>query len=302
MDLLPSRNTFNYYKGNLHGHSNHSDGALKPNEVVNEYKNLGYDFTCLSDHLWKNEDYANEKVLDSSQLNKNKFITITSAEIHCKGKKYIKDGLWHIVANGLPVDFKCANDEETAPALIQRAINSGAFVTIAHPAWYSLTFDECMSVSNAHGVEIYNHSCHIETVRGFGTVTADFLLQENKKIFLTATDDSHFNVPDAGGGWVMVAAKNLSEISILDSLKKGQFYSSTGVSLEKFEMENSIIKIECSPSNHITIVGKGSSCLSIHGTNITEAVFDLADFQSDWFRLTIIDNLGRYAWSNPIWL
>ena len=48
MDLLPSRNTFNYYKGNLHGHSNHSDGALKPNEVVNEYKNLGYDFTLKS--------------------------------------------------------------------------------------------------------------------------------------------------------------------------------------------------------------------------------------------------------------
>ena len=183
MDLLPSRNTFNYYKGNLHGHSNHSDGALNPNEVVNEYKNLGYDFTCLSDHLWKNEDFANETVLDSSQLNKNKFITITSAEIHCKGKKYDENGLWHIVANGLPVDFKCANDEETAPALVQRAINSGAFVTIAHPAWYSLTFDECMSVSNAHGVEIYNHSCHIETARGFGTVTADFLLQENKKIF-----------------------------------------------------------------------------------------------------------------------
>ena len=127
-------------------------------------------------------------------------------------------------------------------------------------------------------------------------------MQENKKIFLTATDDSHFNVPDAGGGWVMVAAKNLSEISILDSLKKGQFYSSTGVSLEKFEMENSIVKIECSPSNHMTIVGKGYSSLSIHGTDITEAVFDLADFQSDWFRLTIIDNFGRYAWSNPIWL
>ena len=48
MDLLPPKNSTNYYKGNLHGHSNHSDGALKPKEVVNEYKKLGYDFTCLS--------------------------------------------------------------------------------------------------------------------------------------------------------------------------------------------------------------------------------------------------------------
>ena len=32
-----------------------------------------------------------------------------------------------------------------------------------------LTFDECLSLSHAHGVEIYNHSCHIEAQRGFGT-------------------------------------------------------------------------------------------------------------------------------------
>ena len=211
MNLLPSKNSTSYYKGNLHGHSNHSDGALKPNEVINEYKNLGYDFTCLSEHLWKGEKFANEVVLDTTNLNENNFIVIPSAELHCKGKKYVNNGLWHIVANGLPVDFTCADDKERAPEMIQRAIDSGAFVTIAHPEWYKLTFDECMSVSHAHGVEIYNHSCHIEAARGFGTATVDYLLQENKKIFLTATDDSHFRMPDAGGGWVMVASDNLNE-------------------------------------------------------------------------------------------
>ena len=32
MDLLPSKNKHKYFKGNLHGHSNHSDGALNPKE------------------------------------------------------------------------------------------------------------------------------------------------------------------------------------------------------------------------------------------------------------------------------
>ena len=301
MDLLPAKNSTNYYKGNLHGHSNHSDGSLEPDQVIKEYKSLGYDFTCLSEHLWKGEKFANEVVLDTTNLNENNFIVIPSAELHCKGKEYVKNGLWHIVANGLPVDFTCANDKERAPEMIQRAIDSGAFVTIAHPEWYKLTFDECMSVSHAHGVEIYNHSCHIEAARGFGTAAADYLLEENKKIFLTATDDSHFRMPDAGGGWVMVASENLNERSILDSLKMGKYYSSTGVDILKFEMQNNLLKVVSSPAEHITLVGQGARSLSVNGNNITEAIFDLSNIETNWFRVTIIDNFGRFAWSNPIW-
>jgi len=302
MDLLPPKNSTKYFKGNLHGHSNHSDGALNPSSVVNEYKKLGYDFICLSEHLWRGEKFANEIVLDVENLNENNFIVIPSAELHCKGKKYIKNELWHIVANGLPVDFKCASESERVPEMIQRAIEAGAFVTIAHPEWYTLTFDECVSVSHAHGIEIYNHSCHIEAARGFGTATADYLLQENKKILLTATDDSHFRMEDAGGGWVMVASDNLNEKSILNSLKLGQYYSSTGVDIIKFEMKDKIIKVVSSPAEHITLVGKGSKSLSTNGNNITEAIFDLNNFDTNWFRITIIDSFGRFAWSNPVWL
>ena len=302
MDLLPSKNTHKYLRGNLHGHSDHSDGALNPKEVIKKYQELGYDFTCLSDHLWKGSKFAAETVLDIKNLNQKDFITIPSAELHCRGKKYIRDGLWHIVANGLPLDFKCADEEETAPHLVQRAIEAGAFVTIAHPEWYSLTFDECLSLSHAHGIEIYNHSCHIEAQRGFGTATADYLLQENNKIFLTATDDSHFRMQDFGGGWVMVAADNLSEISILNALKNGQYYSTTGIEIFEFEMNNRKVNIQCSPSNQVCIVGQGAKSMSQNEKNITNAEFDLTDYPSEWFRVSIADDSGNFAWTNPVWL
>ena len=301
MHLLPSKNTHKYFRGNLHGHSNHSDGVLNPQEVVSKYKEIGYDFTCLSDHLWKGSEFAAETILETKNLNQRDFITIPSAELHCKGKKYIRDGLWHIVANGLPLEFRCADEEETAPHLVQRAIEAGAFVTIAHPEWYTLTFDECLSVSHAHGVEIYNHSCHIEAQRGFGTATADYLLQENNKIFLTATDDSHFRMQDFGGGWVMVAADNLSEISILNALKNGQYYSTTGIEIFDFEMNNSKVNIQCSPSNQVCIVGQGAKSMSQNGKNITNAEFDLTDYPSEWFRVSIADDSGNFAWTNPVW-
>ena len=302
MHLLPSKNKYTYFKGNLHGHSNHSDGALNPQEVVNKYKEIGYDFTCLSDHLWKDTKFAAETVLETKHLNQKDFITIPSAELHCLGKKYVKDGLWHIVANGLPLDFKCADEKETAPRLVQRAIEAGAFVTIAHPEWYSLTFDECLSLSHAHGIEIYNHSCHIEAQRGFGTAAADYLLQENNRIFLTATDDSHFKMQDSGGGWVMVAADKLSESSILNALKNGQYYSSTGVEIFEFEIDNYQVNIQCSPSNQVCIVGQGAKSMSQNGKNITQAEFDLKKYPSDWFRVSIANDSGDFAWTNPVWL
>ena len=286
----------------MHGHSNHSDGALNPQEVVNKYKEIGYDFTCLSDHLWKDTKFAAETVLETKHLNQKDFITIPSAELHCLGKKYVKDGLWHIVANGLPLDFKCADEKETATHLVQRAIEAGAFVTIAHPEWYSLTFDECLSLSHAHGIEIYNHSCHIEAQRGFGTAAADYLLQENNRIFLTATDDSHFKMQDSGGGWVMVAADKLSESSILNALKNGQYYSSTGVEIFEFEIDNYKVNIQCSPSNQVCIVGQGAKSMSQNGKNITQAEFDLKKYPSDWFRVSIANDSGDFAWTNPVWL
>ena len=39
-----------WYKGNLHAHSQWSDGKDLPEIVVDSYKNKGYDFFCLSDH------------------------------------------------------------------------------------------------------------------------------------------------------------------------------------------------------------------------------------------------------------
>ncbi len=301
MHLLPPYNTQKFFRGNLHGHSNHSDGVLSPQAVVKKYKEIGYDFICLSDHWWRGSKFAAEKVLETKNLNEIDFITIPSAELHCKGKKYIRDGLWHIVANGLPLDFKCADKEETAPHLVERAIEAGAFVTIAHPEWYSLTFDECLSLRQAHGVEIYNHSCHIEAQRGFGTATVDYLLQENNKIFLTATDDSHFAIQDFGGGWVMVASDNLSETSILNALKNGQYYSSTGVEIFEFAMHNRKVNIHCSPSNQVCIVGQGAKSMSQNGKNITKVEFDLTDYSSEWFRVSIYDKSGNYAWTNPVW-
>ena len=55
--LAPFSAPGRFWRGNLHTHSNLSDGALEPKAVADAYKNAGYDFLQLSEHFIGNFDF-----------------------------------------------------------------------------------------------------------------------------------------------------------------------------------------------------------------------------------------------------
>lgn len=199
----------NFYRGNLHTHSNRSDGALIPEEVCQRYYANGYDFIALTDHLIGLYDYP---ITDTTAFRNENFTTLIGAELHSGAMQ--NGELWHLLAVGLPFDFErpnapdftAAEGQESAPSLAQRARDSGAFVSIVHPQWSGLTMADALSIEAAHAVEIYNHGCHMGCQRADGFCTYDLLLSEGKKLTAIATDDAHFTEPDHFGGWVMVKA------------------------------------------------------------------------------------------------
>ena len=65
----------NIYKGNLHCHSNLSDGNLSPQELKDYYKSNGYSILAITDH---------EHINNNSYLDDEDFLTITSCEIAIK--------------------------------------------------------------------------------------------------------------------------------------------------------------------------------------------------------------------------
>ena len=292
------------YRGNLHGHCTHSDGLNDAAEVVRLYQEAGYDFTCLSDHYWSDKRYCADSIFDGSSLDRADFITIISAELHCPGKLYDQDNLWHILANGLPLDFPMATKTETGPQLVRRAVDAGAFVTMPHPEWYSLTTEEARSLAQAgaHGVEIYNHASAIGAGRGGGVATIDQLANEGFRSLITATDDSHQVPHDAFGGWVMVAADSLTATAIIAALKDGRFYASCGPDFSSIRREESRIHISCSPVSRVTLAAGGHRAFSQSGNGLTEVAIDLDNIDFDWFRIELTDAGGRHAWSNIFWL
>jgi hypothetical protein len=293
-----------FWRGNLHTHSNLSDGGLSLDEVVGRYNAAGYDFLMMSEHFIEHFGWP---IADTRRLRGNDFTTILGAELHAPVTS--AGELWHIVAAGLPLDFAPVSPGETGPQVARRAVEAGGFVAIAHPAWSRYTIEDGRALSFAHAVEIYNHGCAIENDLGEGAYLWDQLLNEGYRLSAIATDDAHFKTPDYFGGWVQVKAESLDPDDLLRALKKGHHYSSQGPLLHDIRVEGKNIEIETSPVDVITVLcGNSRTCVR-YGKAITSAAFDLSvldkgwllEKPSPWFRVTAIDHAGKRAWSNAYW-
>jgi CO dehydrogenase/acetyl-CoA synthase gamma subunit (corrinoid Fe-S protein) len=59
--------------------------------------------------------------------------------------------------------------------------------------------------------------------------------------------------------------------------------------------------VRCSPAARIFVTGKGPTAAFVGGSGIMEATFDLSAFNSEYCRVTVRDENGERAWTNPIW-
>jgi hypothetical protein len=305
-EISPFSRPGKFWRGNLHTHSTLSDGALAPDKVVDAYKDAGYSFVVLSEHFVSNFDWP---VADTRSMRSNRFTTLIGAELHTM--KTSVGELWHILATGLPLNFEPCGETETGPELARRAANSGAFITIAHPAWSQLTIVDAHSIDVAHCVEIYNHGCAVEIDRGDGWFLLDQMLNDGKRLNAVATDDAHFHNhnSDAFGGWVQVKAESLDPDVLLSALKSGEYYSSQGPQIHSLSISGDMLDIECSPVDTIIVVGGTSRSAVQTGRSISKTTIDLKQLEtglfvpapSPWLRVTVLDASGKRAWTNPIW-
>lgn len=293
-----------FWRGNLHTHSTLSDGVLAPEEVCRRYKAEGYDFIALTDHFVGLYDYP---IANTKPFRDNQFTTILGAELHSGAME--NGELWHILAVGLPEDFRTPNAPNFLPAdgaesgaeIAERARAAGAFVAIAHPEWSGLTTNDARSITAAHAVEIYNHGCATGCDRPHGFYTLDQLLSEGRRLMLCATDDAHFSEPDHFGGWVMVKAEENTPQALLEALKAGHHYSSQGPEFRGVSWSDNQVTVESSAVVSVIVQGHGSAAVAVHGESMTKTQVNLDRFRlSSWMRVTIIDRAGKRAWLNPV--
>ena len=295
-----------FFRGNLHAHSNNSDGVLNPKELFQRYRSAGYDFVSITDHMVGMYGYP---ITDTRPLRDKMFTTLLGAELHTGAMA--NGEIWHLLAVGLPLDFKRPKSpnfspnkgQESGNDLAIRAVEAGAFVALAHPQWSGLTLEDAMGISGAHAVEVYNHGCAVDCDRPDGFAIFDLLLSKNRNLTAIATDDSHFKSRDYFGGWVMVKAEQNRPELLLDALKRGSFYSSQGPQIYDIDVSKKEVAVRCSPVSTVIVQGEGTATTCTHGARITAASLPLGRCNdSNWIRITIVDSKGKRAWTNPYWL
>lgn len=285
-----------FFKGNIHAHSSKSDGTKSPEDVIAFYRQDGYDFLSLTDHFQEVYGYP---ITDTRAFRTSEFTTILGAEL--TGPRHTSGAPMDILAVGLPLDFVPPDPNESGSSQASRAADVGAFVGLAHPIASKVSMDDALAVAAAHAVEIFNGvvSRDKESWR-----LSDALSVHGARMTTFAADDNHFleRKPASPLAWVHVRANALAPDALLSALKNGHFYSSQGPRLLDVEIAGDHLALSCSPIQTATLSGADGLHVERNGQALTTVEFPLDDFLGSFCRITVTDEQGMHAWSNPIWL
>ena len=293
-----------WYKGNLHLHSTISDGNLEPLATIEVYRNAGYDFTALTDHLsgfWDKEKKVYRPLAyPVEEMNRPGFLVLPGLEYDTTRAGEVI----HFVVVGPGYDQRLEEKEDPSHAM-KKWWDHGGFAFMAHPHWSLDSTSVLEDMTYLPAVEVFNYgTAASEGLRGNSQVYWDRLLRKSRPVLGVATDDSHSPGKDSGGGWVMVKAQALSAEAIVTALRNRQFYFSSGPRIEDVHLDTEdMLHVRCSPVMSIralSTVGKVEHVVASDGKTLSEAVIKWNWSGCPFLRVECTDEQGRTAWSQAV--
>jgi hypothetical protein len=288
----------------LHAHTTRSDGELAPDALASHYARAGYDVLAITDH-WRRTEASSDGLL-----------VLASAELNCVLPAG-RDG--HVLAFGIDEEPAALGGEyadlaRTADWIEQR----GGVAYLAHPYWTGAVPGGFELPANVFGIEVYNAGCELEVGRGLASVHWDELLEAGGRCLAIAADDSHHPGFDSDLAWVWLRAGERTAGAVLDALRRGAFYSSSGPLVRGVELDGADVEVRTSPCRSVTLLAGRSVGAAAHagrlpycfGSRVLERADDGAITRTRlaipagarYVRLELVDGEGRKAWTNPLWL
>ena len=213
----------------------------------------------------------------------------------------------------------------------REALNKPMIPHINHPNFgWGIELKDIIALKGERFFEVYNghptvhnsgDATHISTEEMWDLINISYIETGKPLMYGLATDDSHHyhtigsKWSNAGRGWIMVQSDSLNAISLIDALEKGNFYSSTGVLLKEYHVDNSIhVEVEEKEGVTYTIsfIGckKGQSVpIELSVVNGSKASFKLEKdllfvrskiTSSKLQNNSIEDILYEQAWTQPV--
>src|SRR4051794_6081376 len=223
----------------LHAHTTNSDGELGPDMLVRHYDWGGYDVLCITDHWVRTEEASTPGLL-----------VIPSTELNAVAGE--EDDV-HVLALGLDAEPIAPLAFEPLADVVAWVEGAGGLPFIAHTYWSGLRTEQWWDVEGLLGLEVWNSGCELELGRGDSSLHWDEALEHGRTLWGLATDDSHHPGYDSGFAWTWVRAAERSRQAVLDALRAGTFYGSTGPEIRAVDVADEAVVVECSPAQSVTL-------------------------------------------------
>lgn len=268
-----------WVKGNLHLHTDESDGELSVNEAITRYAGMGYGFIAITDH---------DLVTDHEVAAKRHDLMVIPG--------YESSVHEHLLCIGS--DSVCLGEHSD---VVAHTVGAGGLVIVSHPNWISDEYwpvERIRQLAGVCGIEIYNtHIAHLEG-SPFAVREWDELLINGVRVWGFASDDTHRR-SDAGKAWISVWTAASDRRGLMEALSRGSFYASNGPVLTRIAFDASRHEVTISGTSLATFEMIGAEGARLRTCeNKHSATFVLQDDQA-YIRFECHTAKGT-AWTQPM--
>lgn len=280
-----------WLRGNLHAHTTASDGARDPEQVIADYATRGYDFLAISDH---------DTLVDpADHRERTELVLLPAVEVSRGGPHLVHVGASDALA-----------PDEDRQAVIDDIVARGDLAVLAHPKWQwefdHWSPDRLAETTGYHGIEIYNGLVEGHPGSALATDRWDQLLAAGRRVWGFAHDDSH-GAAEVGRAWNVVQVDDPTPAGVIEALRAGRFYASTGVTIREIRADAGEVAVETADAGRIRLVSDaGIVQVTVDGSAATfEVPEDLVHRHGrdpTYVRLECLGRAGAMAWTQPMFL
>jgi hypothetical protein len=264
---LPEMAGKRWYRGNFHNHTRSSTRMNDPEFIKQSYRVAGFDFVGMSDHhgLQTHHGYLDDCMFDEPGV----FVVAKGSEVFLRDRLC---GMCEYNCIGyIPPDVPDVNTE----GLVDKVHAAGKVAYLCHPAKWNDKADviyEDPEARKLDGIELLNvaQACQddspVESNPGFAIRLWDACLTQGLRFWGFTGSDWHGgkDVPAMGKpfcAYNRVLMDSLTEEALIDSLKKGRFYVSSGIELNSLSVEDDTISVCAWNATQLRFIGKGGAVL-----------------------------------------
>ncbi|MEI6176657.1 MAG: GDSL-type esterase/lipase family protein [Verrucomicrobiota bacterium] len=283
----PGSGNDQWYRGNTHTHAKFSDDndVNDVPTISSFYKAAGYQFLLLSEH---NNHVAKKQVFQHDEAgDKPSFIMLCGLELSRKR---------HLTALGID---RFIGDENSLQDGVSKTIKAGGVPILNHPQDPPVPAKNFIATAGLNHLEVFNGKRPGDTPSTEKLWDSILSAPDGRQVFAVAADDNHYDKAAVGRGWIMVKSPSLTPSDIVENIRTGNFYASTGVILNDYQVSKKAITVDSQNGNVVTFIGKDGVVLST--TNQSKAVYDIKGDEL-YIRAKITNSEGKAAWTQPVFV